>query len=353
MLIALIIYLLIIIIIILSITLTAKKETTVLINNLNKQAITSDFELNKQFRIEYYMGKWFYTAKSIDISKIKKENRFSIHSTRDNYFYYERKNVNIFVSYYDNYYYDMDSILHKNNNDKGKLLALFGDNTNNANNLPIITKARKIGDDHRILFKLKKERHFRPIYSVNLFDIPFSEKNDNVIWRGITTGRDKLEINDRYQYVSKYFDKYNIRYSGITQGWDTKLNKKYKKIDKVTMQDQLRYKYLISLEGNDVASGLKWMLFSNSVVLMPHPIKETWACEGLLKPYIHYVPINPDNLDYQMDWCRSNQKRCEDISKNATKFILQFCHLEMEQEIHNSILEKYHNNFIMTKKLIT
>ena len=36
-------------------------------------------------------------------------------------------------------------------------------------------------------------------------------------------------------------------------------------------------------KGNDVASGLKWMLASNSVVFMPLPRVETWAMESLLQ----------------------------------------------------------------------
>jgi len=37
--------------------------------------------------------------------------------------------------------------------------------------------------------------------------------------------------------------------------------------------------------GNDVASGLKWMLASNSVVFMPPPRVETWAMESLLQVF--------------------------------------------------------------------
>ena len=45
---------------------------------------------------------------------------------------------------------------------------------------------------------------------------------------------------------------------------------------------------------NDVASGLKWMLNSDPVVFMPRPTHETWAMEGLLRPYVHYVPVEAD-----------------------------------------------------------
>lgn len=39
----------------------------------------------------------------------------------------------------------------------------------------------------------------------------------------------------------------------------------------LSIRQQLGYRYLVSVEGNDVASGLKWMLASNSTVLMPPP----------------------------------------------------------------------------------
>jgi len=41
--------------------------------------------------------------------------------------------------------------------------------------------------------------------------------------------------------------------------------------------------------GNDVASGLKWMLASNSVVLMPLPRRESWAMESLLQVYVFHM----------------------------------------------------------------
>lgn len=71
--------------------------------------------------------------------------------------------------------------------------------------------------------------------------------------------------------------------------------------------EQLKYRYLIAVEGaasvqhplrcaihvftpspptttgNDVASGLKWMLASNSVVFMPLPRYETWIEESMLE----------------------------------------------------------------------
>ena len=48
---------------------------------------------------------------------------------------------------------------------------------------------------------------------------------------------------------------------------------------KISKKELLKHKYLLSMEGNDIASGLKWMLLSNSVVFMAKPEHESWAME--------------------------------------------------------------------------
>jgi len=41
-----------------------------------------------------------------------------------------------------------------------------------------------------------------------------------------------------------------------------------------SIAEQLKYKYIISLEGNDVGSSLKWVLLSQSVAFMKKPAVE-------------------------------------------------------------------------------
>jgi Glycosyl transferase family 90 len=48
-----------------------------------------------------------------------------------------------------------------------------------------------------------------------------------------------------------------------------------------------------------VSSGLKWALYSNSVVLMPPATYTSWAMEELLEPWVHYVPIHNDLEDVE------------------------------------------------------
>ncbi len=52
------------------------------------------------------------------------------------------------------------------------------------------------------------------------------------------------------------------------------------------------------LEGNDVASGLKWALLSQSVVMMPPPQHTSWAMEELLQPWVVRVILFYSTCDY-------------------------------------------------------
>ena len=49
----------------------------------------------------------------------------------------------------------------------------------------------------------------------------------------------------------------------------------------------MQHKYLLALESNDVATQLKWLLLSGSVVVMPTPTTESWLMEGRLQPFVH------------------------------------------------------------------
>ncbi len=90
-----------------------------------------------------------------------------------------------------------------------------------------------------------------------------------------------------------------------------------------SMREQLRFKYILSLEGNDVATGLKWQMLSNSVVFMTKPTIVSFFMEDLLVPFVHYVPVKEDlsNLVEMVLWARENDERVRWISEQATKFV--------------------------------
>ena len=51
----------------------------------------------------------------------------------------------------------------------------------------------------------------------------------------------------------------------------------------------IQYRYVLSVEGNDVSTAPKWMLFSLSVVFIPLPTVGSCAAEPLMTPWQEYT----------------------------------------------------------------
>jgi hypothetical protein len=220
-----------------------------------------------------------------------------------------------------------------------------------TDNLPVLSKARIIGEiNNGILFKANYNRHWS-IFLKDLKDgdpVTWENKKNEIVWRGVhCTGRTKKA--NRRSCVSKYYNKYNIGFTAHKQEDDYYNNNKDFFKNYMSIKDMLNYKYLLCIEGNDVATSLKWMLASNSVVLMAKPMMETWLMEGLLKPYVHYVPLKDDfsDLDEILDWCKNNDSKCKQISQNARKWMKPFMNNEEELKLHNRITQWYKENIIL------
>ena len=79
----------------------------------------------------------------------------------------------------------------------------------------------------------------------------------------------------------------------------------------------------VDLEGNDVASNLKWALASRSVVMMPRPKFETWFLESRLVPGQHFIPISDDfsDIEDQFEYYVERPKLCREIIREANDYV--------------------------------
>ena len=234
-----------------------------------------------------------------------------------------------------------------------------------------IVKSRLIGDDLGTLLKLEKDRHFElgnsmslnnvdTVKTINSMDIPFLDKCSNVVYRG-TVGpcmplfnwyvRYGFRKSRRLTLIKKFSDHpmFDIGATDFSDVFGLRVDDllKYKR-HKLTIEQMLTYRYIISVEGNDLASNLKWAMLSNSVVMMPKPTTCSWFMEDHLKPYVHYVPLKPNfsNLDKQFRWCESNVTKCEQIAKDSTKYARQFYNHLNETRLNKEVLKLYINNAV-------
>jgi hypothetical protein len=113
--------------------------------------------------------------------------------------------------------------------------------------------------------------------------------------------------------------------------------------ERLTIEEQLNYKFILCLEGNDVATNLKWVMSSHSLAVMPAPKYETWFMEGTLIPDYHYIQIKDDysDLEERMEYFIRHQDEAMEIIKNAHQYIEQFKIKKREDLISLLVLEKY------------
>lgn len=245
--------------------------------------------------------------------------------------------------------------------DAGRLhpfLARLGDNRD-AMSRPGFVKSRMIDDPGMgVLAPLNHARHFSPVAAVVGVDRPYADKDDRLVWRGATTGRFIRAEPDAPPYSARYHvhrlmgegaarDDWDIGYSLVTRPQhlvDVPLETIHAAArPHLSMAQLLGSKFLLVLEGNDVSSGLKWILASQSVPIMPTPTVESWACEAMLRPFIHYVPVAADLSDLAEvhAWCRDNDTACRDIAHAGQVFMAAFADPETENRLLRAVVEAY------------
>ncbi|MEG0560760.1 MAG: glycosyl transferase family 90 [Muribaculaceae bacterium] len=196
---------------------------------------------------------------------------------------------------------------------------------------PSIVKSRPIDGDNAnsVVLKLDKIRHFLFVKDSRLWH----DKNNRVIFRGKVPGKEK-----RIRFFNMYFG------NPMCDLGDTSRNGNIEwQTGKRTLEEQLKFKFILALEGNDVASNLKWIMSSGSIAIMPRPEYETWFMEGRLIPNVHYIEIKRDfsDLEERINYYLLHESESLAIIRNANEYVAQFMNPRREKLISLMVLNKY------------
>ncbi|WP_440887887.1 glycosyl transferase family 90 [Vibrio sp. WZ-1] len=197
-------------------------------------------------------------------------------------------------------------------------------------NVPSFIKSRPISDENQnsIVLKLNQVRHFKFVDD----NMAYQDKKNMVAWRGVGFQPHRRKV------IEAFYDhpRCNIGQTRPEEGqpWEKGF---------MSIEEQLQYKFLLCIEGNDVATNLKWAMSSNSLVIMSKPKYETWFMEGRLQAGVHYVEVKEDYSDLieKMDYYLEHEQEALDIIANAHQWVEQFKDLKRERLISLMVADKY------------
>lgn len=210
-----------------------------------------------------------------------------------------------------------------------KILFLFGDITHVPNESTIV-KSRPVSGNNTnsILLNLDKVRHFLFIH----------DKKKYINKKNMLVGRSKANQPHRISFLEQYINHPLCNIGQVNRNSNLQFL-----ANRMTISEHLDYKFILCLEGYDVASNLKWVMSSNSLAVMPKPKFETWFMEGTLIPDYHYILIKNDysDLEERLNYYIQNEDKALQIIENAHHYIQQFKNKKQEDLISLLVLQKY------------
>lgn len=256
-------------------------------------------------RVDYYnkVSEPFMLPKSVSVRKFKDRSSSS-------------------------YYVDLMRYLLPWNGDE-KFDYLFGD-IRDVPNVPTLLKSRPISNSNAnsVVLKLDQLRHY--------YFLPdhknWADKKDKAVWRGV------CHREHRQDFVARFYDHSLCDVGGTGGVGDPAHQKPF-----LSIPEQLDYKFVLSVEGHDVATNLKWIMASNSLCLMAKPKFETWYMEGRLLAGFHYVELKSDysDLEEKVSFYLSHPGEAIKILENAKAYWRQFYDEKNEALVSYFVMKKY------------
>lgn len=196
---------------------------------------------------------------------------------------------------------------------------------------PMFVKSRPIqeGNENSVVLKLDSVRHFYVVKDPYRFE----DKQDRLMWRGAAHQAHRIRFLEQFHHYPE-LDVGCVHKSSQ----DKPYHRNY-----LTVHEQLRYRYILSIEGNDVATNLKWIMASQSVAVMMTPRFETWLMEGLLKPDVHYIHVQDDYSDLmdKLAFYRAHPDATQKIVAQANAWMQPFFDKKLEWITQILVMQKY------------
>lgn len=211
---------------------------------------------------------------------------------------------------------------------------VFGD-VNYETKEPAFVKTRPIvtegASSNSVIMRLNSVRHFVFVNDNGRWE----DKKDQLVFRNVVEG-----IPHRMDYLRKTFDN-PMCDSGETTNTVSVMPEYAKPY--LSMEEMLKFKFIACIEGNDVATNLKWVMSSNSIAVMPRPKIESWFMEATLIPGYHYIEIKDDysDINEKLSYYLAHPGEAKDIIRHANEYTEKFRNKRLEKWIQVEVAKNY------------
>ncbi|MCR5180753.1 MAG: lipopolysaccharide A protein [Bacteroidaceae bacterium] len=202
---------------------------------------------------------------------------------------------------------------------------LFGD-VNRDQPFATFVKSRPVvadgGTSNCVVLKLNQVRHFSFLSDSK----SFRQKQGRIVFRNIVSRSQP----QRTTFLELFINNPIADAGMVNANSDTQRTEWLRPF--MSIEEQLDFKFIACIEGNDVATNLKWVMSSNSVAVMPRPRFETWFMEGTLVPDYHYIEVAADyhDLEQKLQYYIQHPEEAEAIIYHAHEYIKQFGNRRLE-----------------------
>lgn len=230
------------------------------------------------------------------------------------------------------YYFDSRSILRYF--PEGLRYRILPGDVTRLHDAPTFVKSRPIAPDgsnaNSVLLRLNQVRHFISVRDPH----SWADKDDTAFFRGTVHRKPKrVRLFERH-FGAPGIDLGDTSPKRTREEWHT---------PPVPISEQLRHRFILCIEGNEVASSLKWVFASGSIAVMPRPEYETWFEEGRLVPGVHYIEVRPDyeDLPGQIARYAARPDLCEAINRAEHEWTARFADPFVERLVGLGVARRY------------
>lgn len=197
---------------------------------------------------------------------------------------------------------------------------------------PTLMKGRRLdgkNEGNAVILNLDRIRHFlRPKDTV-----PFEEKIPKLFFRG-----DIFNKPARIRFFEQWADNPLFDLGDTCPHTPSRWAAR-----PVSVPEHFKYRFILALEGYDVASALQWIMASGCVPVMTRPTVEGWLMHSRLVPGKHYIEIAPDFSDVgeKIAYYAAHPDEAEAIARESRRWAERFFNPERERIISLLVAERY------------